>query len=70
MAWGAVVLDEFHERTLDADLALGAIMQLQADRPDLQLLVMSATLETAAAGRVSESVSGAAGGGQAAHDRD
>jgi ATP-dependent helicase HrpB len=45
---GAVVLDEFHERSLDADLALGAIMQLQADRPDLQLLVMSATLETAA----------------------
>lgn len=44
----AVVLDEFHERSLDADLSLGLVMQLQQDRPDLRLVVMSATLETEA----------------------
>lgn len=43
---GAVVLDEFHERSIDADLALGLVRQLQEGaRPDLRLLVMSATLD-------------------------
>ncbi len=43
---GAVVLDEFHERHLPGDLALGFLKRLQAgERPDLKLLVMSATLE-------------------------
>lgn len=43
---GAVVLDEFHERSLDSDLALGAVRLLQQTvRPDLKLLVMSATLD-------------------------
>jgi ATP-dependent helicase HrpB len=42
----AVVLDEFHERSLDADLNLGWLKRLQQDRrPDLKLLVMSATLD-------------------------
>ncbi|HEX5032876.1 MAG TPA: DEAD/DEAH box helicase, partial [bacterium] len=42
-----VVLDEFHERHLHSDVALGYLRRLQAtDRPDLKLLVMSATLET------------------------
>jgi ATP-dependent helicase HrpB len=41
-----VVLDEFHERHLHADLALAFLHRLQAaDRPDLRLVVMSATLE-------------------------
>ncbi len=41
----AVVLDEFHERTLDADLALALLRRLQrGPRPDLRLVVMSATL--------------------------
>jgi ATP-dependent helicase HrpB len=43
---GAVVLDEFHERHLHADLALGWLLHLQnTTRPDLRLVVMSATLE-------------------------
>ena len=43
---GAVVFDEFHERTLDADLALAIARRLQTEvRPDLKLLVMSATLD-------------------------
>jgi ATP-dependent helicase HrpB len=43
---GAVVLDEFHERHLPGDLALGLMKRLQAtERPDLKVLVMSATLD-------------------------
>ncbi len=42
----AVVLDEFHERRLDSDLALGLLRAVQQEaRPDLRLLVMSATLD-------------------------
>lgn len=42
-----VVLDEFHERSLDTDMALGMIRLLQQTvRPDLKLVVMSATLDT------------------------
>jgi ATP-dependent helicase HrpB len=43
---GAVVLDEFHERHLDGDLALALLLHLQRTaRPDLKLVVMSATIE-------------------------
>lgn len=46
---GAVVLDEFHERHMHTDLALAITRRLQAStRPDLKLIVMSATLDTAA----------------------
>ncbi len=41
-----VVLDEFHERHLQADLALALLKRLQqTTRPDLKLVVMSATLD-------------------------
>jgi ATP-dependent helicase HrpB len=41
----AVVFDEFHERSLDADLALAMTGRVRAEvRPDLKLVVMSATL--------------------------
>jgi ATP-dependent helicase HrpB len=44
----AVVLDEFHERHLEGDLALALLRRLQhSERPDLRLLVMSATLDAA-----------------------
>jgi ATP-dependent RNA helicase HrpB len=44
-----VVLDEFHERHLQGDVALAVVRELQETvRPDLKLLVMSATLETTA----------------------
>ena len=43
---GAVVLDEVHERHLDADLALALLVDVRANlRPDLRLLAMSATVE-------------------------
>ena len=44
----AVVLDEFHERHLEGDLALALLRRLQrTERPDLRLLIMSATLDAA-----------------------
>jgi ATP-dependent helicase HrpB len=39
-----VVLDEFHERHLETDLALALLRDLQKRRKDLRLLIMSATL--------------------------
>ncbi|WP_338866883.1 ATP-dependent helicase HrpB [Myxococcus stipitatus] len=43
---GIVVLDEFHERHLAADISLAMLRRLQETRrPDLKLVVMSATLE-------------------------
>ncbi len=45
---GAVVFDEFHERRLAVDIALARCLDLQdGPRPDLRVVVMSATLETA-----------------------
>ena len=44
----AILFDEFHERHLYGDITLARAMDLQqASRPDLKLIVMSATLETA-----------------------
>ena len=46
---GIVVFDEFHERSLNADFGLALALQTQALlRPDLRILVMSATLDGAA----------------------
>jgi ATP-dependent helicase HrpB len=43
-----VVLDEFHERHLEGDLALALLRRLQKSaRPELRLVVMSATIESA-----------------------
>lgn len=43
-----VVLDEFHERHIAGDLALAMLREIQETvRPDLRILVMSATLEPA-----------------------
>ena len=43
---GCVVLDELHERSLHADLALAMLAELRAEaRPDLALVIMSATLD-------------------------
>src|SRR5919199_2308295 len=45
---GCVVLDEFHERHLQADLALALLRRLQRTvRPDLKVVAMSATLDAA-----------------------
>lgn len=44
--FSAVILDEFHERHLGGDIVLALLKQLQErSRPDLKVLVMSATLD-------------------------
>ncbi|MDE2091548.1 MAG: ATP-dependent helicase HrpB [Gammaproteobacteria bacterium] len=46
--YGLVIFDEFHERSLHADLALALCLEArQVLRPDLRLAVMSATLDAA-----------------------
>jgi len=53
---GVVVFDEFHERGLDSDLALGLVRLIQQTvRPELRIVAMSATL---AAERVAEYLGG------------
>jgi ATP-dependent helicase HrpB len=44
---GLLIFDEFHERSLHADLGLALSREIQREvRPDLRLIVMSATLST------------------------
>jgi ATP-dependent helicase HrpB len=44
--YSLVIFDEFHERSLNADLALALTLQVQQLlRPDLKILIMSATLD-------------------------
>ena len=43
---GLLIFDEFHERSLDVDLALALALDVRENlRPDLRILVMSATLD-------------------------
>ncbi|MBI2381450.1 MAG: ATP-dependent helicase HrpB [Gammaproteobacteria bacterium] len=50
---GLVIFDEFHERSLNTDLALALSLEAQAAlRPELRLLVMSATLDAAPVARL------------------
>ncbi len=49
----AVLFDEFHERSLDGDLGLALALDAQSGlRPDLRILVMSATLDGARVARL------------------
>ena len=45
---GVLILDEFHERSVHTDLALGFAKELLTVRDDLHVVVMSATLDAAA----------------------
>lgn len=43
---GAVILDEFHERSIHSDLVIAMLREIRTEvRPDLVLIVMSATLD-------------------------
>ncbi len=45
---GAVIIDEFHERSIHAELALGFLSEIRATlRPELIVVVMSATIDAA-----------------------
>eukprot|EP00796_Vickermania_ingenoplastis_P005532 gene5532-3990_t len=43
--YSVIILDEAHERTVSTDILIGTIKQLLPKRPDLRVIVMSATLE-------------------------
>jgi ATP-dependent helicase HrpB len=62
---GLVIFDEFHERSLQADLALALCLDVMDGlRDDLKLLVMSATLDTGAVSRLLDNAPVVLGTGQ------
>ncbi len=45
-AYEAIIIDEAHERSLNIDFILGHLRQLSKKRPDLKIIITSATINT------------------------
>lgn len=43
--YGVVIIDEAHERTVNTDIIIGILKNIYKTRPDLKIIIMSATLD-------------------------